>query len=633
MRCPPNLSVHLAASPLSFAAAGELVRKQILKDSIMKYFHIVCCVPLLTFCLASGAVGGSKKKTDYSKTIEHTTAFIKQKMPEEKVVGLSIVLVDGEDTVWAQGFGFADKEKGIKATPETIYEIGSISKTISATAIMRLQDQGLLDIDRPLAEYIPEFSILPPLGFPLNPDNPITIRTMLTHHSGLPGDLQNGGFTLKPRTDYNARVLGYLKGSYACYPPGFIWAYSNTAFSLLGEVISRASGQSFEEYTDGLFEQMGMHHSSYFHEKPAVKDNVARGYLRGEPLKRFYDNMWAAGGVRSKVTDMARYIMMVLGRGRIGDVRVLRPETLNEMLTIQNENVALDLDLKQGLAWVLVDRELRDAGQNGNHTGSTNGFFGHIEILPDYQLGVVVLTNTEKAVIALEAARKALKLAVKDKAGVELKTPKWTKYSPYTAWEPEKLKPLAGMYATEGGYDIIKAAPGGLQWWSSYGDKTQKLLPLENGWFAPPDSQELQIEFTKISGRDVMIFHGDVLLGLIGRSIWGEKFEPAPVPTLWKDRAGKYVISNLYPDDCSRYLPKEVQPVSRTVELTVKDGVLLLGFTIQAKSAWLVLDPVSDTVARIRGLGRNRGGAVQVVMVDGKEQIRLWGGLYTKQDI
>jgi CubicO group peptidase (beta-lactamase class C family) len=596
----------------------------------MKHFRTYYFMSLLVFCIVSDAICGFENKTDYSKTIEQTTAFIEHKMPEEKITGLSIALVDGQDMVWAQGFGFANKEKGIKATPETIYEIGSLSKTISATAIMHLRDHGLLDIDHALAKYIPEFSILPPPGFPLNPDNPITVRTMLTHHSGLPGDLQNGGFTLKPRTDYNAWILGYLKGSYACYPPGFIWAYSNTAYSLLGEVVSRVSGQSFEEYTDGLFEKMGMHHSSYFHDKPVLKENTSRGYLRGIPLKRFCDNMWAAGGVRSNATDMARYIMMVLGRGRIDGAQILKPETLNEMLTIQNGNIPLDLDLKQGLAWVLVDRELGDTDRLCNHTGSTNGFFSHIEILPDYQLGVVVLTNTEKAVIALEAARKALKLAVKDKTGIELEAPGWTKHSPYTTWPPEKLEPLAGMYATEGGYDIIKAVPGGLEWWSSYGDKTQKLLPLENGWFAPPDSQELLVEFSAISGHDVMIFHGDVLLGLIGRSLWGEKIEPAPVPAAWKDRAGKYSISNLYPDDCSRYLPREVQPVSHSIEIAVKDGLLVLGFTLQAKSALLVLDPISDTVARIRGLGRNRGGAVQVLTVNGKERIQIWGGLYAK---
>jgi len=596
----------------------------------MKYFRIFFFFSFLIICTAMGTIGCSVTDTDYSKAIEQTTAFINQKMTEESVTGLSIALIDGQEMVWAQGFGFADKEKGIPATPETIYEIGSISKTITATAIMRLQDHGLLDIDQSLTDYIPEFSILPPPGFPQTPDKPVTIHTMLTHHSGLPGDLQNGGFTLKPRSDYNAWVLDYLKGEYACYPPGFIWAYSNTAYSLLGEVVSRASGQSFEEYTDRLFEEMGMHHSSYFHDKPAVKENLARGYLRGEPLERFYDNMWAAGSVRSNVADMARFVRMVLGRGGSDGARILKPETLDEMLTAQNENVPLDLDLRQGLAWVVTDRELGHAGRLCNHTGSTNGFFSHVEILLDYQLGVVVLTNTEKASIALEAARMALKQAVRDKTGINLEEPPWTDHSPYTTWPAEELDALAGTYATEGGYDTIKAVPGGLEWWSSYGDKTQQLVPLENGRFAPLDSQELQVEFSTISGRDVMIFHGDVLLGLIARSLWGEKFLPVPVPAAWLARAGKYEISNLYPDDCSRYLPEEVQPVSHSLELAVKDGVLVLVFTVQAKSALLVLEPISDTAARIRGLARNRGGAVQVVMVDGKERIQLWGGQYKK---
>jgi len=78
--------------------------------------------------------------------------------------------------------------------------------------------------------------------------------------SGMPGDLQNGGFTLKPGTDYNAWVLKYLQGKYTCCPPNFIWAYPNTAFSLLSEVISRFSGQRFKEYTDVLFQKMEMNH-------------------------------------------------------------------------------------------------------------------------------------------------------------------------------------------------------------------------------------------------------------------------------------------------------------------------------------------------------------------------------------
>ena len=129
---------------------------------------------------------------------------------------------------------------------------------------MRLKSMThyLLLPNQPLTKYLPEFSILPPLGFDPQPDNPITIRTMLTHHSGMPGDLQNGGFTLNPRTDYTAWLLDYFDTDYACFPPDFVFAYSNSAYCLLADVVAAASGESFEAYSDRMFETMGMRNTS-----------------------------------------------------------------------------------------------------------------------------------------------------------------------------------------------------------------------------------------------------------------------------------------------------------------------------------------------------------------------------------
>ena len=185
---------------------------------------------------------------------------------------------------------------------------------------------------------------------------------------------------------------------------------------------------------------MEMNHSSYLLNNPALKENLVRGYFRGEPLKRFYDNMWASGSVRSNVTDMAKYIKMILGRGRAEGGRILQLKTLAEMLSPQNEDVPLDLDFRQRLGWVLMDRQLSNAGRICNHTGSTNGFLSHVEILLDHQLGVVVLTNTEKAAVVIEAAREVLKLALKEKTGIELVTPpSKPAYSPYTTMNKEQL--------------------------------------------------------------------------------------------------------------------------------------------------------------------------------------------------
>jgi len=514
------------------------------------------------------------------------TAFIEQKMEENQVAGLSIALVDGQRVVWAEGFGYADRERGIPATAETIYEIGSISKTITGTAIMQLAEEELIDIDLPLTEYLPEFSIQPPLSGS-TPTEPITIRTMLTHHSGIPGDLFNGALTRVPDPDYNERLLNSLHSEYATYPTNFVWAYSNSAVSLLGEVVAKVSGQSFEDYTDSLFEQMGMHHSSFFLHKPFLKQNLAEGYYGDEAIDHIYMNMWGAGSVCSSVSDMAQVIKMVLADGWSAGGRVLRADTLAEMLTPQNEGVPLDFGKVQGLIWFLNDPELDYAGRLCHHGGDTVVFHGHSEIL---------------------------------QAGIDPVAP-LPPYSPYTTWPQEKLEALAGVYVTDTGYDLVRAVPGALEWIHG-AEPAKKLLPLENGWFSLPDSQEFQIDFTEASGRDVMVWHGE------GSYLLGEKYEPVAVPEAWRERLGKYEITNLNPEDCSWFVPEKVRTVNLSIELKEKDGMLLIA--LPRLDTQIVIEPLSDTVGFIRGLGRSLGGAVQIVTLDGQEHIQLWGSLYKR---
>ena len=590
----------------------------------MKSFGTFCFVSLLAFCLVLGVMGGCKKAAAYSTTIEQITALIEQRMQENQVTGLSIALVDGQDVVWAKGFGYADKENDVKATTETIYEIGSISKTITATAVMHAQDKGLLDIDHPLTEYLPEFSILPPLRSGPTPAGPITIRTMLTHHSGIPGDLLNGAFALELDPDYNERLLNDLHHEHAYYPPNFIYAYSNSAVSLLGEVVAKVSGQSFKEYTDRLFEDMGMHHSSFFLNKPSLEENLSQGYFKEQAVDHFYINIPAAGSILSNVSDMAEYIKMVLAGGQSANGSVLRPETLAEMLTRQNEGIPLDFSCSQGLIWVLGDPELDYAGRLCWHNGASIVFRSHLEILLDHQLGVVVLSNSGTAgVVVQEIAQQALKLALKEKTGIEPVAPPGPPYSSQTTWPQEELEALAGIYVTRGGYDIVKAVPGALEWIGSTGT-TQRLVPLENGRFASPNSQEFQIEFSEVSERDVMIGHRT------GTGLVGERYQPVPLSPVWRDRLGKYEISNLDPLDCSRFVPEELHIVSLSIELVERDGMLIIEYTIQGPPGRLVIEPLGDTLGVIRGLGRDKGGAVQVVTVDGEEQIQLWGSLYKK---
>lgn len=599
----------------------------------MKYFGVSRLVSLLVFCLAMGMICGCKKTTDYSGTIEQLTAFIEQKMEENQVTGLSIALVDDQNVVWAKGFGYADKENDVKAAAETIYKIGSVSKTITAAAIMQLYEQKKLDIDRPLADYLSEFSVQPPLRPGPTPADPITIRTMLTHHSGIPGDLLNGAFTIEFDPDYNEQLLDVLHHEYAYYSPNFIDAYSNSAISLLGEVVAKVSGQSFEKYTDRLFEEMGMQHSSFFLNKPFLKEKLARGYFKDSPVDRININIFAAGSVVSSVLDMALYIQMVLAEGQSEGRTVLRSKTIAEMLTPQNEDIPLDFDLRQGISWFLSDAELDYAGRLCHHSGAGIVFRSHLEILLDYKLGVVVLSNSGTALsVVQEAARQALKLALKEKAGIEPTDPPPPAFSPYTSRSQEKLEALAGIYVTGSGYDIIKAVPGALDWIRGK-EPVLRLVPLENGRFALPDSQEFQIEFSQISGRNVMVRYGGgtQVEGMLGKvELIGEKYQPVSISAAWQNRLGQYKISNLDPEDCTRFVPEGVRNISLSIELTERDGMLVIGYTIQNELCWLVIEPLGDTLGVIRGLGRDQSGAVQIVTVDGQEQLQFWGNLYKR---
>jgi len=195
-------------------------------------------IPFALILAVCGCTGGSDTPPEpYANTIAQMTTYIENSMAQSNVTGLSIALVDGQNVVWSRGFGYADKEANVPAAADTIYEIGSLSKTFAATAIMRLVEEGRMDIDQPLTTYLPGFSINQ--RFPQS--GPITIRAILTHHSGIPGDLFNGAFTEGQPFDYDTWLLDILKNEYTAAPVGSVLAYSNSAIALLRPVIEAAA--------------------------------------------------------------------------------------------------------------------------------------------------------------------------------------------------------------------------------------------------------------------------------------------------------------------------------------------------------------------------------------------------------
>jgi CubicO group peptidase (beta-lactamase class C family) len=287
---------------------------------------------LLMLFLPEGYVRAST--SDYSATAAKISALIGKKMAEEQIVGMSVALGDGQEVVWAQGFGYADKEKGMKAGPGTFYEIGSCSKTLAALAIMTLVEKGLVDLDRPIEEYLPKFSIRQ--RFPQS--GPITLRTIMTHHSGIPGDLYHGSFDYKYHPEVYDRILELLRDEFTAFPANFVWAYSNTAVTLEGAIVEAVTKQSFLDYGDALLRKIGMNESSWIL-RSTFADRRARGYIKGNPVPDYYISIAPAGSILSSVLEMAEYIKMMLAGGG----GVVKPETIEKMITRQNGDVPLDV--------------------------------------------------------------------------------------------------------------------------------------------------------------------------------------------------------------------------------------------------------------------------------------------------
>ena len=231
---------------------------------------------LITFFVLSGFVllcpVTGMSQDPYKRTRDSITSLIQEEMKRFSVQGLSIAIVDDQKIVWARGFGYADVNNRIPAKPETIYPAGSIAKLFTIAAALQLQEQNKIDIDQPLQAYLPEFSVKTRfLG-----SNPITIRSIMTHHSGLPSDRLKEMISRSP-IPLKDRVKD-LRGEWVAYPPDAIFSYSNVAIQLLGYLVERVCAKDFASYMkESLFHPMGMNHTSFVIE-PHVKPLLSKGY-------------------------------------------------------------------------------------------------------------------------------------------------------------------------------------------------------------------------------------------------------------------------------------------------------------------------------------------------------------------
>jgi CubicO group peptidase (beta-lactamase class C family) len=541
-------------------------------------------------------------RTDYGPVKARLSRLIRRLMAENREAGLAIALVDGRRVVWTKGFGVADTATGRRVTPDTIFHIGSVAKTVTATAVMQLAERGLVDLDAPLSRYIPQFSLHRRFGG----GNVITVRSVLDHHAGIPGTLPKGFITTgRPSRGYMPYLLRELRSLPPTQRVNTVPGYDNSGYALMATLVENVTGMGFEAYAQQhLFARMGMRSSNY-DDRLAPASRLTRNYVArvsadGEPIgvdvrPREFVNAWGAGSITSTARDMSGYLRMLVSSGRGSAGRVLRPATLREMWTRQSDSALDRLACCSGLGWTLNHPGLDWAGPVVFKGGDTQYAHSMLMVLPRSRLAVAVLTNTSTGEVRGPVAIEALGLAYTAKTGVPrpAQTPLPTSEP---AAEPERaLRAHAGAYASATGLDRVELAPdgGGLVWTRDAGTAhatSATFTPFRDGWFRSTTDAAQQVAFRTVMGRRLMVTRSEYPPALY-TEIRSERLPDGPIPASWSARVGRYRAVGIAPEDTI---------VPRLVRLLDVDGVLVLELGSEARQ---VLRPDTRTRAFTFGLG------------------------------
>ncbi len=359
----------------------------------MKEFKYLWLKVLLLVCffLISGEVAAGPAD-DPGELEAYIDGVIYSQMDEHNIVGATLAVVQDGEIVLSKGYGYADFENRIPVDPaKTLFRPGSTSKLFTWTAVMQLVEQGLLDLQTDINEYL-DFEIADQLygkGHAA-PPGPITMTHLLTH---TPGFEDKGQDLFVLSVEEMLSLEDYLKTHIPArvFPPGEVMAYSNYGTALAGYIVERVSGLPFAEYVEtNIFNPLGMHNSTFRQPLPDnLANNMARAYnfFNGDFYEGGFEYIAAlpAGSMSSTANDMARFMIAHLQNGVYGETQILEEVTAREMHRRQFTHHPL----QDGMTYGFIEQTI-----NGrriiNHGGNTFLFATGCYLFPEENTGLFV---------------------------------------------------------------------------------------------------------------------------------------------------------------------------------------------------------------------------------------------------
>lgn len=408
-------------------------------------------------------------------------------LDERGIPGLSLVVLQGDDTVLAKGYGFADAAQRVPVSETTVFQLGSISKQFLSALVLRLAERGVLSLDDPVTMHLPEFTRLP---------REILVRHLLSHTSGIrePFMIPEYAAGIEDLNRSAEELVWLLRQAPVEYSPGSRWSYSNANYMILATLVEQVTGKSYErELADEFFRPLGL--SSLRPCTPLPQErSEARGHVwhSGAIVPAAPENMnWIRGdgGLCGTASDVARWIRL------LASGRAVSPKSYREMVAPTRLVDGRLADYGFGLSVVTPDGRPKVA-----HNGAMLGFSASAAYYPDAELTVVVLVN--RGDVRTESIERRIARRMLGLPDPEVHE---------RALQPEMKQQAVGRYDI-GVFEVRVAERDGQLWLEMpQPGPTTRLRYLGNGEFvceSDPDACRLTVGHRDLPVQDLRILMG-----------------------------------------------------------------------------------------------------------------------------
>jgi CubicO group peptidase (beta-lactamase class C family) len=384
-------------------------------------------------------IAGAQQKQDlpHPKTLPDLQKAMKDVLDKAHLPGAGVALVSNGELLWCGGFGKADVASGRDVTCDTEFRVGSISKSFVALALLKLQEEGKINLEARLQDVAPEV----PVKNLWESTNPVRIVNLLEHTAGFDDMQASEVYNFNDRYDFPLLEVfkRFPEPQDVRWPPGTRMSYSNPGFGIAGYLIEKTAGKPYDQYIrETILRPLGMTNAD-FPFTDANKPLLAAAYDGDPPHALGYPYIYLrpAGDLKASPGELAKLVQFLLRRGKGGDAQILKPESI-----IRMENVESTLAAKNGLrlGYGLADyTEVEGGVVTHGHDGGIDGFISSYRYMPEQNWGYVVLLNSTQSFQALlDLNRLAIDFLSKDFPKTQ---------QPAVSVPAADLEKLAGYYA------------------------------------------------------------------------------------------------------------------------------------------------------------------------------------------